>query len=332
MATEAPVESWGFRGGFFASFPSPSRNAIEIGPLTLRAYGLAIAFGVLAAVWLAQRRWRAVGGDPEDMSRIAMWAVPAGLIGARFYHVLTDWRFDEGFVEPFKIWEGGLGIPGGIAAGVLAAMWVVRREGWDRPTLFDAAVPALPLAQAIGRIGNWFNQELFGGPTDLPWAVEIDPENRPAQYLDIETFHPAFLYEALWNLGLVAVLIWIGATGRLRKGALPAVYVIGYLVARLWLETVRIDPATEIAGVRVNIWMSMIGIVVAGVWLLRGRGDGQEPIVEIASPDNGASKPAAVVRDCARCSPPHRAPRLEDPPPQSLRRRRVSAQFIDSRT
>ena len=127
-------------------------------------------------------------------------------------------------------------------------------------------VPALPLAQAIGRIGNWFNQELFGGPTDLPWAVEIDPEHRPTEYLDSETFHPTFLYEALWNLGLVVFLIWIGTTRKLRTGALLAVYVVGYLTARLWLETVRVDPATEIGGVRVNIWMSMIGITVAGGW------------------------------------------------------------------
>lgn len=279
-----------------ASFPSPSSEAIELGPLTLRAYGLAIAFGVLAAVWLGQKRWTAVGGDPDDISRIAMWAVPAGLIGARLYHVLTDWRFDEGFAEPFKIWEGGLGIPGGMAAGVVVGLWVVRRNGWDQGKLLDAVVPGLPLAQAIGRIGNWFNQELFGGPTDLPWAVEIDVEHRPEEYLTAETFHPTFLYEALWNLGLVVFLIWLGATRRLRSGALLAVYVVGYLVARLWLETVRVDPATEIAGVRVNIWMSIVGIALAGGWLvLRGRRpDSDDPgagveVVEVAVPDDGSA-------------------------------------------
>lgn len=286
-----------------ASIPSPSSEAFELGPLTLRVYGLAIACGVIAAVWLAQKRWSAVGGDPEDISRIAMWAVPAGLIGSRIYHVLTDWRFDEGWAEPFKIWEGGLGIPGGIAAGVLVGVWLIHREGWDRPKLLDAIVPALPLAQAIGRIGNWFNQELFGGPTDLPWAVEIAPEHRPVEHLDAETFHPTFLYEAVWNLGLVVFLIWLGRTKKLRSGALLAVYVVGYLVARLWLETVRIDPATELGGVRINIWMSLIGIVAAGAWLvLRGRapqtetdgsddsddagGAGVESI-EVAVPDDG---------------------------------------------
>lgn len=281
----------------FASFPSPPSEAIELGPLTLRAYGLMIAFGVVAGVWLAQKRWVAKGGHPDDVSTIAMWAVPAGLIGARIYHVLTDWRFDEGFWAPFKIWEGGLGIPGGMAAGIIMAIVVIQRNGWDRPGLLDAAMPSLPLAQAIGRIGNWFNQELFGGPTDLPWGVEIDPEHRPAEYLDAEAFHPTFLYEALWNLGLAGVLIWAGSTGKLRRGALLPLYVLGYLVARLWLETIRTDPATEIGGVRINIWMSIIGIVIAGGWLLwRGRADDSEDgsagveAVEMAVADDGASE------------------------------------------
>lgn len=253
----------------FASFPSPPSEALDLGPLTLRAYGLAIALGVLAGVWLAQRRWAAAGGDPDDISRTAMWAVPAGLIGARLYHVVTDWRFGEGIAVPFKIWEGGLGIPGGMAAGILAALWIIKRQGWNRASFLDAAVPSLPLAQAIGRVGNWFNQELFGGPTDLPWGVEIDPQHRPAEFAASDVFHPTFLYESLWNLGLVMFLIWIGATGRLRKGALLAVYVVGYLTARLWLETVRVDPATELAGIRINIWMSITGIIIAGGWLLR---------------------------------------------------------------
>ena len=271
----------------FASFPSPPSEAIELGPLTLRAYGLAIALGVLAGVWLAQRRWVAVGGDPDDISRIAMWAVPAGLIGARLYHVVTDWRFDEGIAEPFKLWEGGLGIPGGMAAGILAALWIIRREGWNRTSLLDAAVPSLPLAQAIGRIGNWFNQELFGGPTDLPWGVEIDPEHRPEEFASSDAFHPTFLYESLWNLGLVALLIWVGATSRLRKGALLAVYVVGYLTARLWLETVRVDPATELAGIRINIWMSVAGIIIAGGWLLRN-GRPEKPTPASRRPATGS--------------------------------------------
>ncbi len=250
-----------------ASIPSPSSNSIELGPLDLRAYGLMIALGTIAGVWLAQKRWAARGHDPDDVVTIAMWAVPAGLIGARIYHVVTDWRFDEGFAEPFKIWEGGLGIPGGIAGGVLAALWVMRRHDMPIAELLDIAAPSLLLAQAIGRLGNWFNQELFGSPTDLPWAIEIAPEHRLGY--TAETFHPTFLYEALWNLALLVFLLWLDRKGVLRKGAILAVYILGYLVARAWLETVRIDPATELVGVRINLWMSFIGIVLAGGWLIR---------------------------------------------------------------
>jgi len=284
----------------FASIPSPSSNAIELGPLNLRAYGLMIALGVLAGTWLAQKRWEAKGGNPDDVATVAMWAVPAGLIGARVYHVFTDWRFDEGWAEPFKIWEGGLGIPGGVAAGVFASVWIISRNGWDRAGMFDAMLPGLPLAQAIGRWGNWFNQELFGGPSDLPWAVEIDADNAAeAGYAGVETFEPTFLYESLWNFGLVLFLIWADRTEKLRRGAILPLYIIGYLVIRLWLETVRVDPATEIGGVRINIWMSVIGIVLAGGWLiLRGRRPDDETLndetTDDESPDDEMSDDAGA--------------------------------------
>jgi len=264
-----------------------------------------IALGVVAAVWLAQKRWEERGGNPDDVASIAMWAVPAGLVGARIYHLVTDWRFDEGWLVPFKVWEGGLGIPGGIAAGVFAAMWVIKRKGLSRADVFDAVVPALPLAQAIGRFGNWFNQELFGGPTNLPWGVEIKPElAAEAGHPGVSTFHPTFLYESLWNLGLVVFLIWLDGKRVVKRGSLIAVYVLGYLTARLWLETVRIDPATHILGVRINIWMSGIGITAALAWLWfkgrvvdadetpesEGSGDtaGGVEEIEVASPGDGA--------------------------------------------
>ncbi|MGA0237224.1 MAG: prolipoprotein diacylglyceryl transferase [Acidimicrobiales bacterium] len=264
-----------------ASIPSPPSNVIELGPISLRAYGLMIALGVVAAVLVSQKRWVARGGDPDDISAVAMWAVPAGLVGSRVYHVFTDWRFDEGWAEPFKIWEGGLGIPGGMAAGIFAALWLIRRNGWDRRNLLDAMVPSLPLAQAIGRLGNWFNQELFGSPSDLPWAVEIDARYAArAGYPDADTFHPTFLYESLWNLGLFGVLVWVDRSGKIRQGGLVAVYVVGYAAVRIWLETVRIDPATEIGGLRVNIWMSIVALSVAGGWLVvRGRASGNDRAV-----------------------------------------------------
>ena len=277
-----------------ASIPSPSQSYLEIGPLSLRAYGLMIALGVIAAVWLSQVRWEARGGDRDDINSLAVWCVPAGLIGARVYHVFTDWRFDEGWAEPFKLWEGGLGIPGGMAAGVLVGVWIIRRRSWDRPSMVDAIVPGLPLAQAIGRWGNWFNQELFGGPSDLPWALEIDERHVPRGYSGVETFHPTFLYESLWNFGLVLFLIWVDKTKKLRAGALLAVYALGYLTVRLWLETVRVDHATEIAGVRVNIWMSIVGIVIAGGWLLlRGR----RPETDTEASDEGESNDADEPHD-----------------------------------
>ena len=274
--------------GLISSIPSPARNGLELGPLELRAYGVMIALGVLAAVWMSRRRWAASGGDPDQISRIALWAVPAGLIGSRLYHVITDWRKfqDEGWLEVFAIWNGGLGIPGGMAAGILVGLWMVRRQGMDRGETLAAVVPALPLAQAIGRLGNWFNQELFGSPTDLPWGLEIDQAHRPAQYLDVETFHPTFLYEAVWNLLLCGLLVMVDRN-RLRRGApalvtdprrvsrpgsILAVYAGGYGLGRLWIEAVRIDPASLLLGVRVNIWMSLVLIVVSALYLLITRG------------------------------------------------------------
>ena len=266
-----------------ASIPSPSDNTI----LGLRAYGLMIALGVLAAVWLSRRRWADRGGDPEDISTIALWAVPAGLVGARLYHVITDWKryFPDQPVDALKIWEGGLGIPGGIALGVAVGVLVGRRLGIRLPVGLDAVAPALPLAQAIGRLGNWWNQELFGRPTDLPWGLEIDPANRPAGYAEVETFHPTFLYEGLWNLALVALLVVLDRRRLLRPGNLIVVYVGGYALGRLWVEALRIDPASLVLGVRVNIWMSAallvgVAVVLAVRGVRRRPGDSDEPYAD----------------------------------------------------
>ncbi len=270
-----------------ASIPSPETNEIVVGPLHLRAYGLMIALGVIAAVELARRRWRARGHDPDEISGMALWAVPAGLIGARLYHVMTDWqRFEGRWIDAVKVWEGGLGIPGGIALGALAGVLYARHKKMPLGDLADTVAPALPLAQAIGRLGNWFNQELFGGPTSLPWGLKIDLANRPDRYLDATTFHPTFLYEGLWNLALMAVLILIDRKRVLRAGSLFWVYVGGYFTGRLWVEAMRIDPASLILGIRVNIWLSIIAIAFSFTFVaVRGR---RRPDDEVGADEEGS--------------------------------------------
>ena len=256
-----------------ASIPSPGSAAIEIGPLQLRAYGLMIALGILAAIWLAARRWEQQGHNREDIHRMALWVIPGALIGARLYHVVTDFqRFDDNLEEIPYIWEGGLGIWGGVAAGIAVGSWYARRHGMDVASLADAVAPALPLGQAIGRLGNWFNQELYGRPTDLPWGLEIDPDHRVPGYESYDTFHPTFLYEAIWNLGLMAFLIWVAPRlfPRLRPGRLLSLYVIGYTLGRLWIELVRIDSANEILGQRVNVWVSLLVMAAGFVSLFVG--------------------------------------------------------------
>ena len=261
-----------FPAGLLAYIPSPSSNGIQIGPLNLRAYGLFIALGVLAAIWLTDRRWRARGGDPGVISSIAFWAVPGGLIGARLYHVATDYElYTHHPLNAFKIWAGGLGIWGAVAGGVVGGAIYVRRHHLDLAALLDCVAPALPLAQAIGRWGNYFNQELFGRPSGLPWALRIDPSHRPAAYANVATFHPTFLYESLWDLAVVLFVLWAEKHIRLRKGYLFAVYVAAYTFGRFWIEYLRIDFAHKFLGLRLNDWVS-IAIFAAALILLVTRG------------------------------------------------------------
>ena len=250
--------------GVLASFPAPPGKQFSIGPLDLRAYGLMIALGVIAAVWLARRRWAERGGDPEDMTTIALWAVPAGLIGARIYHVITDWdRFDGRLVDTVKIWKGGLGIWGGLVLGTIVGLWIARRRGLNVAQMLTVVAPALPLAQAIGRWGNWFNQELFGRPTTLPWGLEIDAQNVPEGYDPGTLFHPTFLYESLGCLALVAVLIRIDRRTTLEPGRLFLFYTGGYALLRFFVEGLRIDPASSAGGLRLNQWVSIVVFVVS---------------------------------------------------------------------
>ncbi|HUQ64477.1 MAG TPA: prolipoprotein diacylglyceryl transferase [Acidimicrobiales bacterium] len=265
------------------SIPSPSRGVLYLGPIPIRAYALCILLGVLAAIWLARKRWAAMGFDPKQISDIAVWAVPAGLIGARLYHVVTDYqRYTDDPVAALRIWDGGLGIWGGVALGAAVGLVVARRWGMNLPLLLDAVAPAIPLAQAIGRFGNYFNQELFGRPTSLPWALKIDFAHRPAGYTEASTFHPTFLYESLWCLAVVGLVLLVDRKGWLAPGRLFALYVAAYSFGRFWFEALRIDPAHEILGLRLNDWVSLLlfsgaAIIVLIGWRPGGSADASVP-------------------------------------------------------
>ena len=252
-----------------ADIPSPGSNSLSIGPIDLNAYGLMIALGVIAAVWLFGRRLEERSlAKREVASQIALWAVIAGVVGARLYHVITDWhRFDDDIIDVVKVWQGGLGIPGGLMAGIPVGIWMAKRHGLSAADAATCGAPALPLAQAIGRWGNWFNQELFGRATDLPWALEIDADHLPAGYEPGTTFHPTFLYESLWNLGLCGLLLWIDRKYSIARGGLLAVYVLGYGIGRFWVEGLRIDEADEFGGLRFNQWMAIAAIIGGGAYL-----------------------------------------------------------------
>jgi prolipoprotein diacylglyceryl transferase len=225
------------------------------------------AIAVIAAVIITKRRWN---GRPELVDEVALWGFPAGLIGGRLYHLATSWdEVPHTWWGPFAVWKGGLGIWGGIALGVAVGLWRVKRSGASVPAFMDAGAPALLVAQSIGRIGNWFNQELFGKPTNLPWGLEIDPEHRPPQYADVATFHPVFLYEIIWNLSLAALLVWLGHHRRIKPPGLFALYVAGYSAFRIFAELIRVDPAHHVFGLRLNLFVAVTLTVVGLVWFVR---------------------------------------------------------------
>jgi len=278
------------------SIPSPSQGVWELGPVPIRAYALCIIAGIVVAVWMGERRWVARGGQQGDISDLAVWAVPFGLDGGRLYHVLTDYELYFGAgrspVDALKIWNGGLGIWGAVAGGALGAYLVARRRGIRFPALLDALAPAVLVAQAIGRLGNWFNSELFGRPTTLPWGLEIAPQYRPAGYASATTFHPTFLYELVWNLLVAAVLVVLDRRFRLGHGKVFALYVALYSAGRFWIEALRVDTVNEIGGFRLNNYTAAIAFAVAVavlVWLVRNR-PGREEVVE-RRPDPGIATP-----------------------------------------
>lgn len=264
-----------------ASIPSPSSGALELGPLTIHMYGLMLLAGIAAAIWLTGRRYVARGGDWDLIFRLAVWGVSAGIVGARAYHVVTSWDEvgDPKWQGVFKVWEGGLGVWGGIGLGVIVGAIVARSAGASVRELMDVVAPGLLLAQGIGRLGNWWNQELFGKPTDLPWGLEIDPIHRPEEYLDSATFHPTFLYELVYAVLAVGVLLWLDRRFRFKAPALFALYVAVYCAFRFFMELLRVDPAHEWGPLRLNGWVSVVGFALSAgffVWwqLLRGRRSG----------------------------------------------------------
>ena len=259
-----------------SGIPPPSTGVWYLGPIPLRAYGIVIAVGMIVGVWWTARRYRARGGDPDVLYDVAMWAIPIGIIGARLYHVVTS---PEAYFGPGgdpwlipQIWRGGLGIWGGVGAGALGAFLAVKRAGVCFGPIADSLAPALLVAQAIGRWGNWFNQELFGGPTTLPWGLQIDAAHLPAGYAPGTLFHPAFLYECLWNLAAAALIVWLDRRRRFAAGQVFGLYLMAYTLGRAWIEMLRIDDAHTLGGLRLNVWTSLLVFAVgAALFVIAGR-------------------------------------------------------------
>ncbi len=262
------------------SIPSPSSGAVHLGPLTIHMYGLTLLAAIGVCIWITGTRFVNRGGDWDLIFRCAVWGVGAGIVGARLYHLATSWNEVPGhWWGPFAIWKGGLGVWGGIAAGVIVGAIIAKRAGADVPLLADCLAPGLLVAQAIGRIGNWWNQELYGKPTKLPWGLEIDPAHFGSNFWPAgTTFHPAFLYELLWNLLAAALLVFvIERRFHPRPPGLFALYIALYSLGRFWIELIRVDASNHILGLRVNTWVSALVCIAGVVWFIVSQRRGKPP-------------------------------------------------------
>jgi prolipoprotein diacylglyceryl transferase len=296
------------------TIPSPPQGVWQLGPLPIRAYAICVLAGIMVACWGVWRRWRALGGDTQQLENLLLVTVVAGLIGARLYFIVIEWpRYfgpDGVWYHAFFVWQGGLGIMGGVGLGALAAGLMCRRYRFDFLVLADCVALMLPIAQGIGRLGNWWNQELYGRPTDLPWGLAIDPAHRVPGYQEYATFHPTFLYEMIWDFALAGLLWALSRSRRWGRGKLFATYLIGYALGRSVVESFRIDPVEVVAGLRVNSWaalaVGLIGLVWL-IWLIRRRPGGDGPGSAATRPD----PTAAVAAESPEADPAVVAPDSE---------------------
>jgi prolipoprotein diacylglyceryl transferase len=285
------------------TIPSPAHGVWHLGPVPVRAYALCIIAGIIVAIWLGERRWVARGGKPGEVQDLAIWAVPFGLVGGRLYHVVTDYHLyfgeDKNPVTALYVWRGGLGIWGAIALGAVGVLIGARRKRIRLLPVLDAMAPGVLVAQALGRWGNYFNQELFGRPTDVPWALEIDPVNRPPGYETEATFHPTFLYESVWNLAAFFFVIWADRRFRLGHGRVLALYVMAYTAGRGWIEYLRIDTVqmNDVLGLRLNVWTSIVLFVAAAAYFVVSsrRHPGRETEVYVSQTSNRVDSEAPTA-------------------------------------
>jgi prolipoprotein diacylglyceryl transferase len=285
--------------------PSPPINSFHIGPLNVHFYALGYIIGITAAILITRRRWRAVGGDPDVVNDLALWVVPAGIIGGRIYFdITTPADIPHEWYGVFAVWTGGLGIWGGIALAAVVGAWRLRRLGITVGVFANAIAPALLVAQAIGRIGNYFNKELFGKPTTLPWGLEIPFTYRvqggiPAQDLHFATFHPTFLYELIWDLALAAFLVWLGHHARIRPWGLFALYVAGYSAFRIFEESVRIDSSVYFLGLRLNMYIAIVLTLAGIIWFVLAQRQPERPVVVLSARARRAAAEASPAQTAA---------------------------------